>query len=165
MTITLRSSSDQWNATSTHLRGAPERVMFLAASGDDPVVVTDQLLVTDDDLEPGPWCVQLTEHAQQHVLQWAAKRDQWLIELHSHLGPYGEPAQMSPIDAAGLNEWVPHVRWRLGQRPYAALVFGLRTLDGVAWGGAKDTPPVAIAAWDVDGTIIETTRLSIGAFA
>jgi len=165
VTIALRSSSDLWTAATRHLRGAPERVMFLAATGDQPVTIADSLFVDDEDLEPGPFCVHLTERAQQRVLRWAAVVDGWIIEMHSHLGAYGDPARMSPTDVSGLGEWVPHVRWRLQQRPYAALVLGPHTLDGVAWTGEKDAPPIAIKAWDVDGTTMVTTGLSLASFA
>jgi hypothetical protein len=163
MTIDLHSSADLWVVASHHLRGAPERVMFLTASTTD-IVITDHLLIDDRDLEPGPWCVQLTDDAQQRVLQWAAAREGWLIELHSHLGAYGDPAQLSAVDTAGLKDWVPHVRWRLRQRPYAAVVFGPRTIDGVAWSGAKGLPPASIGSWEVDGTAVETTGLSVANF-
>lgn len=165
MTITIQSTAELWAAAADHLRAAPERVMFLAAATTAEVlVVQEHLLIDDADLEPGPWCVHLTDEAQQRVLQWAAKRDDWLIEIHSHIGLFGDPAQFSPLDTEGLNEWVPHVRWRLRQRPYAALVFGPETIDGVAWAGPKGAGPVSIESWDVEGSPVETTGLSLAGF-
>lgn len=126
--------------------------------------LTDVLLVPDDDLEPGPWCVQLTDGAQQRVLQWASRASGLVIELHSHLGRFGDPAQMSSTDVAGLRDWVPHVRWRLRGRPYAALVAGPSTLDGLAWLGDKSDDPVAIVDWTTPSAAQPMTGLSIQDF-
>lgn len=165
MTIIVQSTAELLAAAAAHLRGAPERVMFLTAvAGGEVAKIQEHLLIKDADLEPGPWCVQLTDEAQQRVLQWSAQRDGWLIEIHSHLGPHGDPAEFSTLDARTLSEWVPHVRWRLRQRPYAALVFGPETIDGVAWPGPKGAPPVSIERWDAEATCIETTGLSIASF-
>jgi hypothetical protein len=165
MSHTITSTAPQWATVATHLRARPERVAFLTADDvDDQLTVTDLLLIDDDHLEPGPWCVQLTDDAQQRLLQWAAVRDGWLIEIHSHLGALSEPAQFSETDTAGLETWVPHVRWRLRQRPYAALVFGLVTIDGVAWAGPKGDPPTQITAWTVAGGATPTTGLSLAQF-
>lgn len=165
MTITIESTAEQWTAATTHLRGAPERVIFLTADAlGEVATVQERLIIEDSDLEPGPWCVQLTDEAQQRVLRWAGQRDGWLIEVHSHLGDYGDPAEFSGIDTAGLNVWVPHVRWRLRQRAYAALVFGPETIDGVAWTGPKGDGPLPIARWVVEGAPMNTTGRSIASF-
>lgn len=54
-----------------------------------------------------------------------------IVELHSH--PFDDGAEFSPSDLAGLDELVPHVRWRLRGRPYAALVVAPDGFDGLAW--------------------------------
>lgn len=166
MTLTIESTRSQWTNAVGHLRGAHERVLFFAAAAaPGRAVVEDCLLLDDSDLEPGPWCVQMTDEAQQRVFRWAAKRDGWLIEAHSHLGRLGDPAKFSSVDTSGLTDWVPHVRWRLRGRPYAALVFGPKSIDGVGWVGAKGIAPVPVAAWDAGGVSSASTGLSIGRFA
>jgi hypothetical protein len=67
------------------------------------------------------------------LLGWAARSELALVECHRHL--HGDPACMSWTDVIGLADWVPHVRWRIGGRPYAALVIADTTLDGLAWTG------------------------------
>jgi hypothetical protein len=70
------------------------------------------------------------EHGGRHdLLQWADGSA--LVEAHAHLP--GIAACMSGIDLDGLAAWVPHVRWRLGGAPYAALVSAGHTIDGMAW--------------------------------
>jgi hypothetical protein len=54
-----------------------------------------------------------------------------LVEFHSHLG-HG-PAAFSWSDVTGLADFVPHVRWRLKGRPYAAVVVTKNSFDALAW--------------------------------
>jgi hypothetical protein len=90
---------------------------------------------------------ELDDAHRAEIIQWASRSKGCLIEAHSH-GSILLPARMSRFDLAQLEEWVPHVRWRLGGRPYAALVTASKDLDGLAWIG---TQPEAIAAVHVDG--------------
>ena len=61
-----------------------------------------------------------------------------VIEIHSHLG--NGPAQFSSSDLLGFTEFVPHVRWRLDGRPYAAIVFTRSDFDALAWIGDGSKP-------------------------
>jgi hypothetical protein len=45
-----------------------------------------------------------------------------------------------PTDWMGLDQFVPHVWWRLGHRPYVALVFGETTFDAVVWRAGPEAP-------------------------
>jgi hypothetical protein len=65
------------------------------------------------------------------IISWASQTDACLVEVHSH-GERGT-AGFSPSDVWGFEEWVPHVRWRLRARPYAAVVTAGATLDAIAW--------------------------------
>ena len=59
----------------------------------------------------------------------------------------------------GLGDWVPHVRWRLPGRPYAALVFGDDSFDGLVWTGeTSEAGPVA--GLRVADEMLEPTGLS-----
>jgi hypothetical protein len=162
----LRSSAEFWEMAMAHARGAPERVMFAAASdeGAGELELTEAFLVSDDDLEPGPWCVQLEDVTQQRVLQWASGTAGAIVEMHSHLGRFGDPAQMSPTDVQGLRTWVPHVRWRLRGRPYVALVAGPSTLDGLVWSGDNAAAPLALAGWSTPSATHPVTGLSIASW-
>lgn len=75
--------------------------------------------------------IELTDKTRATVIKRAHDLDTSLAEFHSHLGTW--PAQFSPSDQMGLNEFVPHVRWRLRGRPYLAVVATRADLDGLAW--------------------------------
>jgi hypothetical protein len=165
----LRSDNNQYEHVSDHLRCRPEQVAFLHGTTDagasdelDIVIKIDDVLALQaHDLELGEWCVQLTEQAQHAVLSWASSGDGWLIEAHSHLGPLADPARFSPTDLAGLAEWVPHVRWRLSRRPYAALVFGPTTFDGVGWHRDLRDAPAPVGSWATSSDQILATMRSV----
>ncbi len=140
-----------------HLRSAPERVAFMQAENDERPKIVEALLMQDADVIDNAWCVELADDARCRVLQWASGRDGWLIEAHSHLGSLGDPAAFSSVDLASLAEWVPHVRWRLRWRPYAALVFGPQTFDGLAWRGNKNAMTVRISTSSVAGRVERST--------
>src|SRR4051794_736842 len=73
----------------------------------------------------------LSDEARVEVIQWAWQSGRSLVEAHSH-GAWGR-ARFSASDIYGFAEWVPHLWWRLGGRPYAALVYAGDTVDAVAW--------------------------------
>lgn len=64
-----------------------------------------------------------------------------LVEWHSHAG--ANEAEFSVSDLFGFEEFVPHVRWRLAGRPYAAVVVADGSFDGFAWIG--DGTPCRLA--------------------
>lgn len=92
--------------------------------------------------------VQLADHVRPELVAWAWERDLSLVEAHTHVD--GDPACLSPTDIRGLGEWVPHLRWRLRGRPYAALVFAQATIDAVGWNGVSHTPE-GVGALEIDG--------------
>jgi hypothetical protein len=86
--------------------------------------------------------VALVDEIRPRLIREALRRDLCLVEAHSH-GPKGI-ARFSGSDLHGFTEWVPHVRWRLSGRPYAALVCAGETWDALAWReSATDPEPVA----------------------
>ena len=54
-----------------------------------------------------------------------------LVEIHCHPGQ--QKVAFSLADWMGFKDFVPHIRWRLKGRPYAALVYGYQCIDGFAW--------------------------------
>lgn len=152
MTIVIESSADLYERLSSHLRSQPEQVAFLVAeevsdgsstrlTARDILVLQRRGLVHDD------WHVVLNDGDRKRVLDWGFNQDGWLIESHSHTGLLGDPARMSHTDLVGLDSWVPHVRWRLHRRGYAALVFGNRTFDGIGWSGPLSSRPQPVSEW------------------
>lgn len=118
-----------------HLRGAAERVafgLFRWEGVDGALPVEEVMLLGDTDTCVREWHVELTDAARARVLQRASTTGLALFEAHSH-GLFGDPASFSPTDLEGLDVWVPHVRWRLPLRPYAAIVVGPTSLDGLIW--------------------------------
>jgi hypothetical protein len=82
--------------------------------------------------------VTLRDEIRPEIIKWAADADACLVEAHSH-GDIGT-ACFSPSDVWGFSEWVPHVRWRLGGRPYAAIVTAGETFDALAWVDSGSDP-------------------------
>jgi hypothetical protein len=99
----------------------------------------------------------LAGECASELIRWAASEHSCLVELHSHGG--GGEVAMSPTDIVGLNEWVPHVRWRLAGVPYAALVQGRTTIDGLVW--SDGATPAALGGVLVGGReLVPATGLS-----
>jgi hypothetical protein len=158
MPVSLRFAPSLAESFLAHLLLVPEQVAFLRGlSADEQCVfdVEDMLLIAPEDLDSGSWHVNLGDRARRDVLSWASSRGDILIEAHSH-GRLGDPAAFSSIDVAGLEEWVPHVRWRLGSRPYGALVLGAETFDGLAWLD-EDVAPRLLSRLDLGGRTLEAT--------
>ncbi len=124
-----------WRAARGHLDGRAESVAFFLADWSAPdrsFCVRDWQPIDDgtegagDDLH-----VSLSDETRLSIIRWATSQEASLIEAHSH-GRRG-PAVFSPYDLSGLAEWVPHVRWRLRRRPYAAIVTTVADFDALAW--------------------------------
>jgi proteasome lid subunit RPN8/RPN11 len=80
--------------------------------------------------DQSPYYLALSDDVRAQVIGRATALGGCLVEVHSHV--HG-PAGFSPTDLAGFEEWVPHVRWRLGGRPYIALVFAGESFDALVW--------------------------------
>lgn len=138
-----------------------EEVAFLAGRhivGSAAIDAFDILSLEADDFAiQTDYHVRLTDNGRRRVIRWAHEESAVLVEAHAHRSDW--PAQFSPSDVPGLREWVPHVRWRLSGRPYAALVFGRDSFDGLVWtNGADGAGP--IAGLHVGDQLLEPTGLS-----
>src|SRR5438094_9459346 len=85
-------------------------------------VADETWLLKDEGLVLGRWHVELTDDAQQHVMEWESGAAV-LVEAHSH-GGLGGPAMFSRTDLEGLAALVPHLAWRLPGLTYIPLVLG-----------------------------------------
>jgi len=81
------------------------------------------------------------------------------FECHAH--PGWRPAVFSIYDFEGFSEFVPHVRWRLQDRPYAAIVVAGTTFDALAWIEPGNPTPVAVDAVTSASEILYPTRQSL----
>lgn len=96
--------------------------------------------------------IELTDAFRAGIIKEAHDRDAMIIEFHSH--PFPVPAAFSPIDIAGLREFVPHVRWRLKGKPYAAIVVAPESFDALFWSDRKPEP----LAINIGNTVMLPTR-------
>lgn len=125
-----------------HLRQRGEQLAFLGTARAGDVLRAVDLLNAGPDLLDGAdaWHVSLSDTGRQSVLRWAAEREVSLVEIHTHSGWW--PAEFSEIDLSGLRQWAPNVVWRLGGRPYAALVVAGASIDGLVWRERDAVPEV-----------------------
>lgn len=93
--------------------------------------------------------IELSEYTQARIIKAAFDRCACLVEFHSHRSR--SPAQFSWSDLDGFKDFVPHVRWRLGGRPYAAAVFHKGSFDGLVWHGESPVPLKEITVGDRAG--------------
>ena len=100
---------------------------------------------------------ELTDRARQHVIKQAHDLGASIVEFHCHRGPW--PACFSVSDLLGLEEFVPHVRWRLRGRPYLAIVVTNHNFDGLAWITSPDTPQ-PLSGLIVGDSVLKPTNLS-----
>lgn len=85
-----------------------------------------------------PYFLHLSDETRSRVIKRAHDLQLSVVEFHSH--PLQREAEFSPSDWSGFDEFVPHIRWRLKNRPYAAFVFGAGTFDALAWDKGVDNP-------------------------
>jgi hypothetical protein len=140
-------------------QGSDEQLAFLLAEWRGEVAVAvDLLCVTEDGLDfKSPWHISLTDEERARVIKWAHEHDGALIEAHAHLGQ--DAASFSPSDESGLAAFVPHIWWRLGHRPYAALVFSEETFDAMVWRAGPDAAE-PIASIDVGERVLTPTNIT-----
>lgn len=75
--------------------------------------------------------LELSHEKRAEVIKKAHDMKMSLLEFHSHPFPY--PAEFSFADLNGLQEFVPHVWWRLKERPYMAIVVSPSGYDALVW--------------------------------
>lgn len=100
--------------------------------------VVDGVFVEPDGFETrSPYFLELSDSTRASIIKHAHDLQAAIIEVHSH--PGGFP-RFSWSDKLGLSDFVPHVRWRLRGRPYAAIVVAPSGCDGVSWLNASEMP-------------------------
>jgi hypothetical protein len=102
--------------------------------------------------------LQLNDEARGRVIKHAHDTGTCLVEFHSHPSPY--PAKFSYADKDGLDQFVPHVWWRLKHRPYLSVVVAPDNFDGIAWIESFDMP-VSLNSISNGQGLITSTGLSI----
>jgi len=167
MTIKLSIAPEAYRALVTHLlpqHPASEEAAFLFAewSGtgkDMSFRVADIYFAKPADfVSHEDDYLELTDEARIELIMRAHRTGHAIIETHSHLGPYR--ARFSPSDCAGLRETVPHMQWRLRNRPYGACVFTRREFDALIWVDDGRTPQ-SLAALVVGDQTFTPTNMSL----
>jgi hypothetical protein len=89
---------------------------------------------------PEGWRVQMdvylemTDEERARIMKMAREGNFAAIDCHSHPGTTTE-VEFSRSDRSGITDFAPYVQWKLSGKPFAALVWGTESLDGVIWHG------------------------------
>lgn len=162
----ITAVGDLYRPARQHLRGRIEQVGFFLADFDQErpaFVLREWRPMPPEAFEfQSAYHVTLRDEVRPEVIKWAWDAGACLVEVHSH-GDAG-PAGFSPSDIWGFEAWVPHVRWRLRGRPYAAIVTAGDTFDALAWlnGSAE---PSQVERLEVDDEIYIATALTLSRLA
>lgn len=115
-------------------------------------------------LSAGEFIFQSSYHIEVHpevlarVIKKSFDMDACVVEFHSHRSSL--PARFSMTDMSGFNEVVPHVLWRLRDKPYMAIVLHETSFDGLLW-KPGDTDPGQLDGIRVDQTLLSPTALTL----
>ena len=82
--------------------------------------------------------IELNDKTRAKIIKRAHDLQTCIVEFHSHL--YSYEVGFSQSDVLGLREFVPHVMWRLKDRPYAAVVVGKSNFDALIWSTDVNSP-------------------------
>jgi hypothetical protein len=162
VTAIIAAPGEIYRVAREHLRGRIEQVGFFLAdfdSGRSAFVLREWRSMQPESFEyQSAHHVTLRDEMRPEIIKWAWDADACLVEVHSH-GDEGT-AWFSPSDLYGFGEWVPHVRWRLRGRPYAAIVTAGDSFDALAW-CSDDSIAVQITALEVDGVAHAATARTL----
>lgn len=151
-----------FDAAHRHLCGHVEQVGFFLADFDEPAsrfLLREWRALGADAFEhQSEYHVSLRDEMRPEIIGWAARAGACLVEVHSH-GEHGTP-RFSPSDVFGFDQWVPHVRWRLKKRPYAAIVTAGERFDALAWIGTG-VEPVQVQRLELPGSSCPASALTL----
>lgn len=153
MDLALSLSAELHRKLIAHLgEGEEEQVAFLFAGtpdGNGRVRASEIYSPPPEGfVDRSAYYLALGDEVRGLLISRATELGACLVEAHSHL--YG-PAGFSPTDIDALQQWVPHVRWRLAGRPYLALVFAGESFDALLWQGEGVEPgPLVELAVDAE---------------
>ena len=89
---------------------------------------------------PRGWEVQMEVYLQMRdserakIMKLARDKNLAAIDCHSH--PHaGDDVWFSPSDVAGITDFAQYAKWKLGGKPFAAMVWGEGSVDAVIWQG------------------------------
>lgn len=103
--------------------------------------------------------IELADEMRPFLIKRAHDLQTSLVEFHSH--PFSIRAEFSPSDLIGLDEFVPHVWWRLKGKPYLALVVTPSQFDALAW-VTSPRSPIPLRELHAGGVILRPSGLTLG---
>lgn len=166
-TIALAMSMTAWKGLHCHLlpgESSVEQGAFLLTNFEPRPLgggifwhLETELLQREDYESQEDDYLELRDETRARLIKLAHDRQASLVEFHSHPSPY--PACFSLSDIKGLEDFVPHVRWRLKGRPYAAVVVAPSGFDGLAWIG-PDADENTLGEIQVDRQRLSATGLT-----
>lgn len=99
----------------------------------------DAWLLPPEDFEvQTSYHIELADSVRGRVIKHAWDTNTCLVEFHSHPRDRGS-ASFSGSDLAGFDEFVPHCRWRLRGRSYAAILVNEAGVDTLLWHGESQS--------------------------
>lgn len=105
--------------------------------------------------------MQLSDESRVAVIKRAHQTHTALIEFHSHPFDSRWAPSFSLTDMNGFAETVPHMWWRLPDRPYAAIVVAPSGFDALVWVD-RPTEPIPLTALRSGTVLIYPTGLTLG---
>ncbi|MFN8140419.1 MAG: hypothetical protein U0R49_11540 [Fimbriimonadales bacterium] len=164
--MVLRFSASQWGQIQDHLVPkllSPEQAAFAfmesAESRDDLILtcIEVRLLAGNELSHQSVYNIEVAESVQAEVIKRAHDLSSSLMELHSHVFDSGPSFSYS--DWLGFEEFVPHVWFRLKQKPYAALVMSPAGIDALGW-ESDPRRPVEVSAVLIGDQVLAPSRIS-----
>lgn len=163
LTLSPCQKRDLWTHLLPH-DSLREQAAFLFCTSrtiDDRSVFTPvdmALLEPDDFAAQQDDYLELTDACRVGLIKRAHSLRASLVELHSH--PRSKKITFSRSDRIGLQETVSHMRWRLKNRPYIAVVIAPGGFDALIWTD-KSSVPSPLAGIQVGTTLHEPTNASL----
>lgn len=88
--------------------------------------------------------LQMKDSERAEIMKMAREKNLCAIDCHSH-PQAGDDVWFSPSDVAGITDFAQYARWKLGGKPFAAMVWGEQSVDAVVWQGEfRAAEPVAL---------------------
>jgi hypothetical protein len=76
--------------------------------------------------------LEMRDSERGRIMKLARDKNLCAIDCHSH--PHaGGNVWFSPSDVFGITEFAQYAKWKLGNKPFAAMVWGEESVDAVLW--------------------------------
>jgi hypothetical protein len=83
--------------------------------------------------------LEMKDSERAKIMKLARDKDLAAIDCHSHPRADGD-VWFSPSDIFGITEFAEYAKWKLNGKPFAATVWGERSVDGVLWLNDSTSP-------------------------